>query len=161
MISEERESYVLYRTALLFALLAPAIALADFQPVSGQWRHQISTLGAAGCPAGIAQQQGDQTFDVHMDIPKPFHPTGRGNQDMEWTRLGEDRWRGVKTESRESPEGMEKVEIVYSVTVHSPRHITQETSFTMTVPASVAAKIGMAETTCRTRSKLEQRYLGE
>lgn len=139
-------------------MFLPFGALADTQPISGLWRHDIRILNHEDCPAAFLQP--DQTFEVRMDIPTPFHPTGRGNTDIEWTRLQPDRWKGIKVESQESPDGLMKAETVYLVTVRSPHHIIQETHFTATVPDKIAEEMGMTGNTCTMESTTDQHYLG-
>ena len=66
---------MLFRTLLLDASLASLGASADMQPISGQRRHEARILSAESCPAEIMRES-DQTFDVYMDVPEPFHPAG-------------------------------------------------------------------------------------
>lgn len=145
--------------ALLLVVL-PTIAFADLQPHSGQWRHDITLMHAVNCPSALLPPR-QQSFDVAMKIPAPFHPTGRGNQDISWTKPSENSWQGEKEESRTGPDGRSTILTRYTVTVHTPDHITQDTETRITLPEKTAVQMGMSGTSCTLKSRLQQHYLGK
>ncbi len=144
----------------LTLILASFTAMADIEPVDGLWSHETRLVSIGNCPPHFSQGHG--IFQkIRIKHSKPYHPSGRQRPNETWERLGENRWSGIRTESKESQDGLQKVETKYLITVNSPHHITQENAITVTLPKTIAQAMGMSGTTCTMSSILETHHLSD
>ena len=130
----------------LFAEGAQAI-----QPLDGTWTSRAVSLSQSGCPAPVAAQldaigsRFEQTMQV--DMSEPFTPAASFPDlaQFTWQRLGPNRWRSQifdLAEAMEGPPGM-SFEVIWTISVRDEETLRNDGTIDMTLPAQVAAMMGM------------------
>jgi len=120
------------RFAVFALIMAPLAASADIQPLDGVWSGQGQFVGETGCPAQITA----------------------------WSKIAENTWRGVFTQTQPTQMGDISASTVFDVTVLSETEISQDARVQVELPAQIAQLIGMAGTSCSIRTIVMHKHGG-
>ena len=148
---------------ILAMMVAPVAAFADIQPLDGVWSGQGQFVGETGCPAQITQAMLEDSGSYsgnNTTFPKPFDPVPLVNSDLAWSKIAENTWRGVFTQTQPTQMGDISASTVFDVTVLSETEISQDARVQVELPAQIAQLIGMAGTSCSIRTIVMHKHGG-
>lgn len=128
--------------------------LDDIVPESGAWVARLASVETSGaCPPGVADMIGKVQF-TRNGTPRfaaPFHPRQIDGDmaQLDWTRIGADRWRARPFES--GPEV--PMRVTWTLEVRSPTRITITGVTEIAMPSATGARAVCTSTSVATMEK--------
>lgn len=148
---------------ILALVLSPIAATADIQPISGIWSGQGQFLSETGCPAQIsdamANNAGSYTSE-QMTFPEPFDPVPLVNSDIAWSKIAENTWRGVLSQSQNTQMGTISASTVFDIEVLSETEISQLAKVQVEMPQQIAQLLGMSSASCAIQTLVTHKHDG-
>ncbi|MGH1425773.1 MAG: hypothetical protein ACRBBU_13675 [Pseudooceanicola sp.] len=148
-----------FRLATAVFVITTAAVRADIQPVDGQWSGTWTMISNTGCPPQMVQQisqlgASERSYSQPITFPNPFQPDALQG-DFTWTKLAENKWHAVHTESSATGMGVISVVTQHVLTVLSPVTMTQDVNATVTFPKKLAEMAKMAGTECTWAARVD------